>query len=160
MISFQLLWNSKINMTMDETFDKALFTTCEAELNKVGLNPSYENLFYSIVFFHISLLFCFFFFFIAFFFWGTVYSAEVIVHISLSLFYTYKKSCFVLLISLSSFYPQISECKTLPKGKGEVIPCLVEHYEEIETPTCHNYINKMATIIFRCLIKFYNMKLL
>ncbi|XP_012945019.1 Golgi apparatus protein 1 [Aplysia californica] len=43
---------------------------------------------------------------------------------------------------------RISECNYLPRGQGQVIPCLIEHYDEIETSSCQSYINKMATIIF------------
>lgn len=44
--------------------------------------------------------------------------------------------------------PQVTECKMFNKGEGKIIPCLIEHYEQINFPSCKNFLNKMAAIIF------------
>ncbi|KAK7475018.1 hypothetical protein BaRGS_00033765 [Batillaria attramentaria] len=43
---------------------------------------------------------------------------------------------------------KVPECKDLPQGKGVIIPCLIEHFEEIGSRSCQNFLNKMASIIF------------
>jgi len=45
-------------------------------------------------------------------------------------------------------FARIIECGALPMGEGQRIPCLIEHYEELETQACQSFINKMASIIF------------
>nr|KAG5690596.1 hypothetical protein BaRGS_022600 [Batillaria attramentaria] len=43
---------------------------------------------------------------------------------------------------------KVPECKDLPQGRGLIIPCLIEHFEEIGSRSCQNFLNKMASIIF------------
>lgn len=43
---------------------------------------------------------------------------------------------------------QIRECRELPSGQGLIIPCLIEHSENITSRPCQNFLNKMASIIF------------
>jgi hypothetical protein len=43
---------------------------------------------------------------------------------------------------------QIPECVSLPHGQGLIIPCLIENFMNVTTPTCQSFLNKMATIIF------------
>ncbi|XP_076470547.1 Golgi apparatus protein 1-like isoform X2 [Babylonia areolata] len=43
---------------------------------------------------------------------------------------------------------KIGECNRLPHGKGLIIPCLIENFENITTPSCQKFLNKMASIIF------------
>nr|XP_011440924.2 Golgi apparatus protein 1 isoform X1 [Crassostrea gigas] len=42
---------------------------------------------------------------------------------------------------------QIHECSQLEKGKGLIIPCLVDNIENV-TGNCHTYLEKMARIVF------------
>ncbi|KAH9509537.1 glycogenin glucosyltransferase glg1 [Bulinus truncatus] len=43
---------------------------------------------------------------------------------------------------------KIPECKKLQKGEGKIIPCLIDHYEEVKHQPCNSFLNKMASIIF------------
>ncbi|KAK7114849.1 Golgi apparatus protein 1-like [Littorina saxatilis] len=43
---------------------------------------------------------------------------------------------------------KIRECRELPSGQGLIIPCLIEHSENITSRPCQNFLNKMASIIF------------
>lgn len=50
----------------------------------------------------------------------------------------------------SIFFPlvlKIHECSQLEKGKGLIIPCLVDNIENV-TGNCHTYLEKMARIVF------------
>jgi Golgi apparatus protein 1 len=49
---------------------------------------------------------------------------------------------------IASFVLQIDECKVLPVGEGKRIPCLIEHMDNITDPNCHQFLNKMASIVF------------
>lgn len=42
---------------------------------------------------------------------------------------------------------KIHECSQLEKGKGLIIPCLVDNIENV-TGNCHTYLEKMARIVF------------
>ncbi|XP_059141674.1 Golgi apparatus protein 1-like [Physella acuta] len=48
----------------------------------------------------------------------------------------------------NSALTNVTECKKFNKGEGKIIPCLIEHYEQINFPTCKTFLNKMAAIIF------------
>ncbi|BFZ12791.1 hypothetical protein BsWGS_15830 [Bradybaena similaris] len=41
---------------------------------------------------------------------------------------------------------KFADCKNL--NQGEIIPCLIEHYEDIQSKSCSIFLNKMASIIF------------
>ncbi|GFS06290.1 Golgi apparatus protein 1 [Elysia marginata] len=43
---------------------------------------------------------------------------------------------------------KIADCNQLERGKGLIIPCLIEHFDEITSRPCSNFINKMASIVF------------
>ncbi|XP_033755348.1 Golgi apparatus protein 1-like [Pecten maximus] len=43
---------------------------------------------------------------------------------------------------------EIPECGKLEKGRGQIIPCLVENIENITDKNCRTYLNKMARIVF------------
>ncbi|RUS83099.1 hypothetical protein EGW08_009131 [Elysia chlorotica] len=43
---------------------------------------------------------------------------------------------------------KIAECNKLERGKGLIIPCLIEHFDEITSAPCSTFINKMASIVF------------
>ncbi|KAK0048055.1 Golgi apparatus protein 1, partial [Biomphalaria pfeifferi] len=43
---------------------------------------------------------------------------------------------------------KIPDCKKLQKGEGKIIPCLIDHYEQVKSKPCHTFLNKMASIIF------------
>lgn len=42
---------------------------------------------------------------------------------------------------------KIQECSQLEKGKGLIIPCLVDNIENV-TGSCRTYLEKMARIVF------------
>lgn len=51
--------------------------------------------------------------------------------------------------NLQFFFPvlKIQECSQLEKGKGLIIPCLVDNIENV-TGSCRTYLEKMARIVF------------
>ena len=52
---------------------------------------------------------------------------------------------------------EIPECKDLEKGKGMIIPCMVDNIEDIKSKECRRYIEKMSKIVFsdyRLIYKF------
>lgn len=46
------------------------------------------------------------------------------------------------------FMLQFPECSGLQKGKGLIIPCLVDSFNNISNVNCRAYIKKMKKIIF------------
>ncbi|CAL1540387.1 unnamed protein product [Lymnaea stagnalis] len=43
---------------------------------------------------------------------------------------------------------KITACKGYVKGEGKIIPCLIDHYEQVSSQPCKTFLNKMASIIF------------
>ncbi|XP_052060526.1 Golgi apparatus protein 1-like isoform X2 [Mytilus californianus] len=44
--------------------------------------------------------------------------------------------------------PQLQECNQLPKGSGQIIPCLVDNYQSVQAKECRRYLEKMSKIVF------------
>jgi len=45
-------------------------------------------------------------------------------------------------------YFQLPECRDLPASSGQRIPCLIEFMDNITEPACHQFLRKMANIVF------------
>ncbi|XP_041454489.1 Golgi apparatus protein 1-like isoform X2 [Lytechinus variegatus] len=43
---------------------------------------------------------------------------------------------------------KLKDCKELESGKGQVLPCLLDHLEDIGNDQCTQYLNRMKQIIF------------
>ena len=43
---------------------------------------------------------------------------------------------------------QLPECKHEAAGAGKRIACLIEHKENISSPSCIQFVKKMASIVF------------
>ncbi|XP_033124671.1 Golgi apparatus protein 1-like [Anneissia japonica] len=43
---------------------------------------------------------------------------------------------------------KLTDCSSLPKGRGEVLPCLYEHLENVTAPQCLQYLKRMMAITF------------
>ncbi|VDI80723.1 golgi apparatus protein 1 [Mytilus galloprovincialis] len=44
--------------------------------------------------------------------------------------------------------PRMDECNQLPKGSGQIIPCLVDNYQSVQVKECKRYLEKMSKIVF------------
>lgn len=57
-------------------------------------------------------------------------------------------SLHIFLLTPFVFYFQIAECRNFRRGSGHMIPCLLEHIDNITESSCKQFLLKMGSIIF------------